>query len=115
MQATGNAKSSDSVWVQFSDAQVNGAPAYPIHTTWVCRKLSSDSADRATTPGLGQRRLLAPAAGERDASGQRPPPLRIQVRFSGVQVDQIVLTRTRISTPGILSERVRGITGTLER
>jgi hypothetical protein len=102
LQATDNAKSSDSVWVQFSDAQVNGAPAYPIHTTsGLLAKLASDgtgSSDNAWGWVNGAYWLQQPASVTFPTSGIHT--LRIQVRFSGVQVDQIVLSASTYFNAG---------------
>src|SRR5207249_4564884 len=44
LQATNNCNCSDSVWVQFSDAQSNGSTIYPIgSTSGLLVKLATDS------------------------------------------------------------------------
>ena len=44
LEAFNNSKASDSVWVQFSDALVNGTPIYPLNTTSALLvKLATDS------------------------------------------------------------------------
>ena len=94
LQATNNSKASDSVWLQFSDAQVNGSAAYPIGTSsGLLVKLASDStgsSDNAWGWVNGAYWLAQQATVSFPTSGIHT--VRVQVRFSGVQVDQIVLS-----------------------
>ncbi len=107
LQALNNNKSNDAVWVQFSDAQVNGAPAYPIgSTSGLLVNLATDSTGsslsgwgwRNTAYWLSQATTVTfPTTGSHT--------LRIQVREDGVQFDQIVLSPSQyLSTaPGGVS------------
>jgi len=96
MQALGNSKFNDSVWVQFSDAQVNGATIYPMNSTSALDvNLATDSTGSSNS-GWGWDNaaywLTQPATVTFPASGTHT--LRIQVREDGVQFDQIVLSPT---------------------
>jgi len=102
MQALGNAKVNDSVWMQFSDAQANGSPVYPINSTsGLLVNLATDSTASSlsgwgwqnTAYWLSQATTVTfPTTGTHT--------LRIQVREDGVQLDQIVLSPTTyVSSP----------------
>jgi hypothetical protein len=107
VQALANSKFNDSVWVQFSDALVNGTAVYPIGSpNALLVNLATDSAATSlrgwgwqnTAYWLSQATTVSFAA-----SGTHT--LRIQVREDGVQLDQIVLSPVRFltSSPGALS------------
>ena len=102
MKAVGNSKLNDSVWVQFSDAQANGSPVYPINSTnGLLVNLATDSTASSlngwgwqnTAYWLSQATTITfPTTGTHT--------LRIQVREDGVQLDQIVLSPTTyLSSP----------------
>jgi len=102
MQALGKSKLNDSVWMQFSDAQANGSPVYPINSTsGLLVNLATDSTASSlsgwgwqnTAYWLSQATTITfPATGTHT--------LRIQVREDGVQLDQIVLSPTTyVSSP----------------
>jgi hypothetical protein len=94
LQALDNSKFCDAVWVQFSDALVNGTPVYALDST---SGLLVNLATTATATSLnrwgwqnGAYWLSQPATLTFSTSG--PHMLRIQVREDGVQIDQIVLS-----------------------
>jgi hypothetical protein len=94
MQAAGNSKGSDAVWLQFSDAVVSGSPAYRMNTnSGLLVNLATD-ASAASLNGWGWQNtaywLSQQTAVTFSTSGART--LRIQVREDGVQFDQIVLS-----------------------
>ena len=104
VQALGNSKFNDSLWVQFSDASANGAPAYPINSTsGLLVNLATDSTGGSLS-GWGWQNaaywLVQPATVTFSSTGTHT--LRIQVREDGVQFDQIVLSPARYltSAPG---------------
>ena len=94
LQATGNSKFNDSVWVQFSDAQVNGASVYGINTQQgLLVNLATDSTASSLNAWGWQNGaywLSQPATVTFAATGTHT--IRIQVREDGVQIDQIVLS-----------------------
>jgi hypothetical protein len=94
LEAFNNSKASDSVWVQFSDALVNGAPIYPLNTaSALLVKLATDaSAASDVNWGWinGAYWLTQPATVTFATSGIHT--LRVQVRGAGVMLDQIVLS-----------------------
>jgi hypothetical protein len=104
MKASADNKFNDSLWAQFSNAQVNGAPVYQINST------SGLLVNLATDSGAGSLNawgwknsaywLSQPTTVTFAAGGTQT--LRIQVREDGVQVDQIVLSPTTYleSPPG---------------
>jgi hypothetical protein len=94
IRAAGNSKYNDSVWVQFSDAQANGGPAYPIGSaSALLVNLATDSS-AASLSGWGwsngaywlaqQTTLTFPSTGSHT--------IRIQTREDGYLIDQIVLS-----------------------
>jgi regulation of enolase protein 1 (concanavalin A-like superfamily)/phosphatidylserine/phosphatidylglycerophosphate/cardiolipin synthase-like enzyme len=97
LKALNNNKVSDSIYVQFSDAQISGAAAYPTGTTsGLIVNLATDSTGSSDMNWgwvdgaywLGQTATVTfPSTGTHT--------LRIQVREDGVQVDQIVLSPSR--------------------
>jgi hypothetical protein len=107
VKALNNNKYNDSVWVQFSDAQLPGGPAYPIGST---SALMVNLATNAAATSLndwgwvnGAYWLSQPAAVSFPSGG--PHVLRIQTREDGVSVDQIVLSSVRFkdAPPGPVS------------
>jgi regulation of enolase protein 1 (concanavalin A-like superfamily) len=97
LRAAGNSKWNDSVWVQFSDALVNGASVYGLHTS---RGLLVNLATDGTASSLnewgwanGAYWLAQPATVTFRTSGLHR--LRLQLREDGVAVDQIVLSSGR--------------------
>jgi hypothetical protein len=94
LQALNNDKSNDAVWVQFSDALVNGAPAYRMNTSsGLLVNLATDSTAASLNRWGWQNGaywLSQPTVVSFATSGSRT--LRIQVREDGVQLDQIVLS-----------------------
>jgi hypothetical protein len=94
LQALDNSKLNDSVWVQFSDATVGGAQAYPTGTTsglLVNLGMTSDDFPddgwgwQNTAYWLTQATTLSFAT-----SGVQT--MRVQIREDGVEFDQIVLS-----------------------
>ncbi|HVH26040.1 MAG TPA: PKD domain-containing protein [Vicinamibacterales bacterium] len=101
LRASGNSVSNDSVWVQFSDALVNGSPMFRTNTTsGLLVNLVEDASTfpldwgwRNTTYWLSQ-----PTTFTFPTSGMHT--IRIQVREDGVEFDQIVLSPTTyLNTP----------------
>lgn len=106
LKALNNSKFNDAVWVQFSDALVNGSPLYRLNTTsGLLVNLASD-ANATSLNGWGWQRgaywLNQPTSVTFATSGTHT--LRIQIREDGVQLDQIVLSPSRYlnSAPGPL-------------
>jgi hypothetical protein len=96
VQATGNSKWNDSLWVQFSDAQAGGSQVYAINkTSGLDVNLATDSTG-ASVHGWGWVNgaywFTQPATVSFATSGSHT--LRVQVREDGVQFDQIVLSPT---------------------
>ena len=96
--ATNNLKSNDSVWVQFSNATINGAPAYRIGSTDALLVNLEDCSgcglsgwgfqDRAWW--LSQSPIVTLPAGHQT--------IRIQVREDGAMFDEFVLSPSRYMT-----------------
>jgi hypothetical protein len=96
LQALNNDKFNDSLWVQFSDASVNGAAAYPLNTTsGLLVNLATDSSG-SSLQGWGwvNSAYWLSQATTVTFSTTGSHTMRIQVREDGVQVDQIVLSPT---------------------
>jgi len=96
--ATNNSKFNDSVWVQFSDATINGAPAYPIGSNSGLL-VNLENCSGCGTSGWGfqdhawwlnQSPVVTLPAGRHT--------LRIQVREDGVMFDEVVLSPSRFMT-----------------
>ena len=102
LRAINNNKYNDSVWVQFSDAQVNGFAVDQIGTTnGLLVNLATDSS-AVSLNGWGWANgaywLSQAATVTFAASGTHT--LRVQIREDGVELDQIVLSpATYLSTP----------------
>jgi regulation of enolase protein 1 (concanavalin A-like superfamily) len=103
LEGTTNTKASDSAWVQFSDAQLNGTntSAYPINSTaGLLLNLATDSSG-SSVHGFGwvngaywltqQATVTFPTTGTHT--------IRIQVREYGVAFDQVVLSPTTYFNP----------------
>jgi hypothetical protein len=102
LQALANSKWNDSVWVQFSDAQVNGSQVYPMNSvSGLLVNLATDSTATSLN-GWGWDNgcywLIQPATVTFPTTGTHT--LRVHVREDGVQFDQIVLSpSTYLNTP----------------
>ena len=94
LAAFNNAKASDSVWVQFVDASVDGSATYAVNSTSALLvNLASDSTAASNNRWgwvNGAYWLTQPVTVTFAASGSHT--LRIQVRESGVAFDQVVLS-----------------------
>jgi hypothetical protein len=94
LKAAANSKYNDAVWVQFSNALVNGSPVFPIQSTsGLLANLATDStASSLVNWGWqnGAYWLSQPTTYTFPASGTQT--LRIQIREDGVALDQIVLS-----------------------
>jgi regulation of enolase protein 1 (concanavalin A-like superfamily) len=107
LKALSNSKYNDAVWLQFSDAMVNGSPMYRINTTsGLLINLATDGV-ASSLSGWGWHNgaywLSQPTTVTFPTTGTRK--LRIQVREDGVQLDQIVLSPARFlnAAPGGVS------------
>ena len=110
VQALNDSKFSDSLWVQLSDAVVNGSAAYPIATT------SGLLVNLATDAGATSLRswgwvngaywLAQPATMTFASTG--PHILRIQPREYGVAFDQVVLSPDQYFNPSASCPTVCG-------
>jgi hypothetical protein len=94
LRASWAGKWGDSVWVQFSDALVNGSPMYRMHTTsGLLVNLATDSTGSSLSGwgwANGAYWLSQPATVTFPNTG--PHTMRIQVREDGVEFDQVVLS-----------------------
>jgi hypothetical protein len=102
LKALNNGKYNDAVWVQFSDATLDGSPIYPINTTsGLLMNLATD-AGAASLNGWGWQHgayWLSQATTLTFSTGGSHT-MRVQVREDGIQFDQIVLSpRTYLDTP----------------
>ena len=104
LQATGNSKYNDSLWVQFSDAQATGGSVFPLNSTsGLLVNLATDGTGSSLS-GWGWQNtaywLSQPTTFTFATSGTHT--MRIQVREDGVQFDQIVLSPSQFlsSAPG---------------
>ncbi len=104
LRALNDDKYNDSVWVQFSDALVNGASAYRLSSTsgLLVNLATSQRADSLNGWGWqnGAYWLSQSATVTFATSGTHT--LRIQIREDGVQLDQVVLSPStyRATPPG---------------
>jgi len=90
------------VWVQFSDAQANGSPIYPLNSTvGLLVNLATDStAGSLNNWGWQNAAYWLSQATTVTFATSGTHTLRIQVREDGVQFDQIVLSPgTYVSSP----------------
>jgi phosphatidylserine/phosphatidylglycerophosphate/cardiolipin synthase-like enzyme len=94
LKALDNLKANDAVWVQFSDALVNGSPIYRINTTsGLLVNLASDAGATSLNAWGWQNGaywLNQPTTVTFASAGTHT--LRVQIREDGVQFDQIVLS-----------------------
>jgi hypothetical protein len=104
LKAHANSKWNDAVWVQFSDALVNGAPAYRMNTTsGLLVNLATDStASSLSGWGWKNNAYWLNQATTVTFAADGIHTIRIQVREDGVEVDQIVLSsqKYRHAPPG---------------
>lgn len=104
LKAAANNKYNDAVWVQFTDALVNGAPAYPIGTSsGLLVNLATDSTGASLNNwGWQNTAYWLSQATTVTFANAGAHTLRIQIREDGVQFDQIVLSPSRFltSSPG---------------
>jgi phospholipase D-like protein len=107
LKALANSKFNDSIWVQFSDAQVNGSSIYPLNSTsGLLVNLATDSTGGSLNNWGWQNTaywLSQPTTVTFPTTGTHT--LRIQVREDGVQFDQVVLSPSTFLTspPGPVS------------
>jgi probable HAF family extracellular repeat protein len=107
LRATGDTKFSESVWIQFSDAQAAGQPAFSIGSTSALLVNLEDCRDCGVS-GWGWQNgaywLAQPARLSFTTSG--PHTIRIQVREDGAQIDQVVLSPSKYlnNPPGALRD-----------
>jgi regulation of enolase protein 1 (concanavalin A-like superfamily) len=94
LKARDNTKSNDSVWVQFSDARVNGSPAYPLNSAGgLLVNLATDSgASSLVGWGWENSAYWLNQATTVTFANSGAHTLRIQVREDGVEFDQVVLS-----------------------
>jgi hypothetical protein len=102
-----NSKYNDSVWVQFSDAQVGGVSVYPLNST---SALNVNLATDSTASGLNgwgwqNAAYWLSQTTTMTFASSGTHTMRIQVREDGVQMDQIVLSPTTYLSvaPGAVS------------
>ena len=116
MQALGNSKYNDSLWVQFSGALLDGAPAYGINSASALLVNLADDPAGGSIAGWGwvngaywlEQRATVTFA------NTGPQMLRVQVREDGVAFDQIVLSpRTYLGTAAACPTSCAGAPGPL--
>ena len=111
LQATGDTKSSESVWVQFSDARSSsGAAVYGLGTTQgLLVNLENCSACGVSGWGWQNRAYWLADTGELRFASGGSHTMRVQVREDGVQLDQIVLSPSEFlaASPGGLKNDTR--------
>src|SRR5690606_22717022 len=100
MRAANDSKWNDSVWLQFSDARVNGAPAFAINST-SGMAVNLENCSNCGTAGWGWQNgaywLAKPLVVFGSGSVQT---MRVQTREDGVAVDQIIVSAaTWLSSP----------------
>jgi hypothetical protein len=104
LRASQDSKYNDAVWVQFSDALVNGSAAYRMNSTsGLLVNLATDAAAGSLQNWgwvNGAYWLTQPTVVTFPTSGVHT--LRVQLREDGVQLDQIVLSPARYmnASPG---------------
>ena len=94
LRALADSKFNDSLWVQFSDANVNGSPAYGMNgSSGLLVNLATDSTGSSLS-GWGWQNgaywLSQAVTVTFPSSGSHT--IRIQVREDGIEFDQIVLS-----------------------
>jgi regulation of enolase protein 1 (concanavalin A-like superfamily) len=107
MQALGNSKLNDSMWIQFSNAAANGSSVYPIGTTSALLvNLATDSSGSSLNGwGWQNTAYWLSQATTVTFPGGGVQTIRIQVREDGVEFDQIVLSPSQYvnAPPGSVS------------
>ena len=108
LQASGNSKWNDSLWVQFSDAMVNGSPVYAMGSAdGLLVNLATDGTGSSLN-GWGWQNGAYWLSQAQTFTFSTPGPhvLRIQGREDGVQLDQIVLSPSSFlaSAPGAATD-----------
>jgi hypothetical protein len=107
LKALDNAKANDAVWVQFSDALVNGSPIYRLGTTsGLLVNLATDAtATSLNAWGWQNGAYWLNQATTVSFASTGTHTLRLQIREDGVQFDQIVLSPGTYLTnrPGLVS------------
>jgi hypothetical protein len=107
LRALNNNKFNDSLWVQFSDARVNGSAAYAINTTSGLLVNLATSGTGSSLSAWGWQNtaywLSQPTTVTFPTTGSHT--LRIQVREDGAAFDQIVLSPQAYlnNAPGLVS------------
>jgi hypothetical protein len=107
LKALNNSKFNDAVWVQFSDALVNGTPIYQLNSTSGLLVNLATDANATSLNGWGWQRgaywLNQATSVTFATSGTHT--MRIQIREDGVFFDQIVLSPSTYlnSAPGSVS------------
>jgi len=102
LKALNNSKFNDAVWIQFSNASVNGQPVYPLQSSSGLLVNLATDANATSLNNWGwangaywlsqPRTFVFPTGG--------PQTMRVQIREDGVQIDQIVLSHvTYLSAP----------------
>jgi F5/8 type C domain-containing protein/phospholipase D-like protein len=102
LKALANSKLNDAVWVQFSDAQANGASVYPLNSTsGLLVNLATDStAASLNNWGWQNGAYWLSQATTVTFAATGTHTMRIQVREDGVAFDQIVLSPSQyLSSP----------------
>jgi PKD repeat protein len=102
LRAQGDSKGNDSLWVQFSDAQVGGVHMYPLDSTsaLLVNLATSNSGKSISGWGWQNGAYWLTQAATITFAGAGTHMLRIQVREDGIQFDQIVLSpSTYLTTP----------------
>ena len=106
LRAGSNSKWNDSIWVQFSDALVNGHAAYRIGTTHALL-VNLERCSGCGVAGWGWHNsgywLPQPTTVSFAKSGTQT--LRVQIREDGVEIDQVVLSASKYKSvaPGSLT------------
>ncbi len=97
LKALNNSKYNDAVWVQFSDARVNGSPAYAINSTsgLLVNLATSGAATSLNNWGWQNGAYWLSQATAVTFASTGSHTMRIQLREDGVSFDQIVLSPSR--------------------
>ena len=100
LKARANNKWNDAVWVQFSNARVNGSPVYPINSTKGLLVNLATDAGASSLKGWGWQNgaYWLPQATTVTFPTSGTQTMRIQIREDGVEVDQIVLSPVTYAT-----------------
>jgi hypothetical protein len=104
LKALNNDKFNDAVWVQFSDARVNGQPVYPLNSTSGLLVNLATDAGAGSLNGWGWQNgaYWLNQATTVTFANSGTHTMRIQLREDGVMLDQIVLS------PGMHLQRAPG-------